>query len=93
MHPYVIGELALGHLPRRQEILSNLRLMQQSLVASHEEVLRFIDEHGLFGFGIGYIDAHLLAATRLTAGSRLWTRDNRLRDVAGRLGLSANASS
>lgn len=35
----------------------------------------------------GYIDAHLLAAVRLSAGAMLWTRDKSLRRVASTLGL------
>jgi len=46
-----------------------------------------IEEHSLFGRGIGYIDAHLLAAMRLTPGARLWTRDKRLSAVAANLQL------
>ena len=46
-----------------------------------------IDERQLFGLGIGYVDAHLLAATMLTTGARLWTRDKRLAAVASRHGL------
>jgi len=42
--------------------------------------------------GIGYVDAHLLAAARLTAGSKLWTRDRRLQAVAAQLGLAATLS-
>ena len=43
----------------------------------------------LFGRGIGYVDAHLLAAARLTAGTKLWTHDRRLQAVAAQLGLAA----
>jgi hypothetical protein len=39
--------------------------------------------------GIGYIDAHLLAAVRLTPGTLLWTRDKRLLEVATKLGVAA----
>jgi predicted nucleic acid-binding protein len=52
-------------------------------------MLYAIDRQGLFGLGIGYVDAHLLAAVQLTAGAKLWTRDRRLQTVAARLGLSA----
>jgi predicted nucleic acid-binding protein len=89
VHPFVIGELALGHLGPRRLILNTLLRMPQTIVASHDEVLNFIDQERLFGFGIGYVDAHLLAATRLTAGARLWTRDKRLRNIAENLTLAA----
>ncbi len=91
VHPFVIGELALGRLPQRDLILNTLHLMPQAIVASHQELLHFIDRHELFGLGIGYVDAHLLAAVRLTAGATtLWTRDKGLRGAAHRLTLAAN---
>jgi hypothetical protein len=43
--------------------------------ATDSEVLEFIARQFLFGRGIGYVDAHLLAAVRLTPGSWLWTLD------------------
>ena len=39
------------------------------------------------GRGIGYVDAHLLAAARL-AGAALWTRDKRLHAIAVELGVA-----
>ena len=89
-HPFVTGELALGNLQQRDTILSALDGLPQASVASDEEVMRFITQHALFGIGIGYIDAHLLAAARLSSGAMLWTRDKRLLAATVRLGLSAN---
>jgi predicted nucleic acid-binding protein len=86
-HPFVTGELALGNLRQRVLVLGALRELPQATVASDEEVFHFIDREALFGLGIGYIDAHLLAAVRLTAGASLWTRDRRLHSVAAQLGL------
>ena len=57
-------------------------------VASDSEVLFFIERHTLMGRGIGYIDAHLLAATSLAEQGRLWTRDKRLETVAASLNLA-----
>ena len=91
-HPFVIGELALGNLQPRDPFLSDLRDLPQAVVAEDEEVLRLIDRQALFGRGIGYVDAHLLAAARLTAGIRLWTRDRRLQAVAVELRLAAALS-
>jgi len=36
----------------------------------------------VYGLGIGYVDAQLLAATKLTVDARLWTDDNRLAAVS-----------
>ena len=91
-HPFVIGELSLGGLRRRDTFLSDLRDLPQATVAWDEEVLDLIEREALFGRGIGYVDAHLLAAARLTVGSKLWTRDRRLQTVAAQLGLAAALS-
>lgn len=56
-------------------------------VATDAEVLHFIDAHAPFGRGVGYVDAHLLAAVRLTAAAALWTGDKRLHGVE-QLGLA-----
>lgn len=89
-HRFVIGELALGNLQNRNIIISTLQNLPQATVASDEEVLRFIERQALFGSGIGYIDAHLLAATLLSPGSFLWTRDKRLLAESVRLGVCVN---
>ena len=91
-HPFVIGELALGSLRQRERILAALQNLPRTIVATDQEVLRFIDHQVLWGLGIGYIDAHLLASARLTAGTALWTRDKRLRAAAERLKLAAGIS-
>lgn len=85
MHPFVVGELACGELARRREVLDLLSTLPSSIVATDEETLRFIEHHRLMGKGIGYIDAHLLASVLLTEAARLWTRDKRLRAIAGQL--------
>ncbi len=89
-HRFVIGELALGSLQNRNIVLSTLQNIPQVTVASDEEVLHFIQNQSLFGTGIGYIDAHLLAAVRLTPGVLLWTRDKRLLAESARLGMCVN---
>lgn len=87
-HPWVTGELALGHLSQRDTVLGLLHNLPQATVATDVEVLTLIDHRQLYGLGIGYVDAHLLAATILTAGARLWTRDKRLQAVAVQLGVA-----
>lgn len=84
-HPFVIGELACGSMKHRREVLSALADLPTATVASDEEALLFIEEQALAGKGIGYIDAHLLASVRLTAGAVLWTRDKRLAALASAL--------
>ena len=86
-HAFVIGELACGNLSNRGELLMLLGNLPRLGVATDGEVLFYIEQHQLMGRGIGYIDAHLLAAVAIAAPIRLWTRDRRLAAVAGELGL------
>jgi predicted nucleic acid-binding protein len=87
IHPFVIGELALGHLRQPQAILRWLQLLPGAEAATYAEVLAFIEWHGMAGRGIGYVDVHLLASARL-GRSTVWTRDARLSGVAEGLGLA-----
>lgn len=87
-HPFVIGEIALGNLRQREIVLNALSDLPQASVATDAEVLHFITRHALFGRGVGYIDVHLLAAARLTAGASVWTLDKRLTDTAAQSGLA-----
>ena len=81
-HPFIVGELACGNLEDRSEILSRLGHLPSVPVATHSEVLFFIERNRLTGLGIGYVDLHLLAAVALAPPARLWTRDRRLEAVA-----------
>ena len=87
IHPYVIGEIALGQLPRRALILDLLATLPVVPVVSTKECLTFVERHHLFGRGIGYVDVHLLASAALAHETRLWTRDRRLFDAAAALGV------
>jgi len=91
-HPMIIGELALGTLRDRTTILGLLSDLPTTAVATSAEVLAFVDLHALYGAGLSLVDAHLLAALRLSARDRLWTRDRRLRGAADKLGVSADLS-
>jgi predicted nucleic acid-binding protein len=87
-HPFVVGELALGNLREREIVLNALSDLPRASIATDAEVLHFITRHDLFGRGIGYVDAHLLAGVRLTEDTQLWTNDKRLGGVAAQLGLA-----
>ncbi|HEY6102590.1 MAG TPA: type II toxin-antitoxin system VapC family toxin [bacterium] len=87
-HPFVIGELACGKLGNRAEVLSLLRVLPAAEIASHDEVLGFVERHRLYGRAIGWIDAHLLASARISSLA-LWTLDGPLHRVAGSLGIAA----
>jgi hypothetical protein len=86
VHPFVVGELACGSLRNRARILSDLQALPSAVSATHEEVMRVIEERKLWGFGIGWIDAHLLASS-LLLNCQLWTMDRRLVRAATGAGL------
>lgn len=85
-HPFVIGELACGNMPRRATTLRLLDALPKVPAARHDEVMRLVEAAGLSGSGLGWVDAHLLAAARMS-GTALWTLDRTLRRVAERLGV------
>jgi predicted nucleic acid-binding protein len=87
-HQVMPRELACCNLKNRKAVLSLLRDLPAAPVATDEEVLFFIERRGLMGKGIGYVDAHFLAAISMTGTGRLWTRDKRLSAVAGAIGLA-----
>ncbi|NNN16378.1 MAG: type II toxin-antitoxin system VapC family toxin [Acidimicrobiaceae bacterium] len=91
-HPLVVGEIALGRLVNRSEILALLANLAPAAIATHEETMFLIESHELWGRGIGLIDTQLLAATFLTPDTTLWTRDKRLHAVAIDLGCGYEES-
>jgi predicted nucleic acid-binding protein len=91
-HPFIVGELACGRMRNRSEVLALLQSLPRAPVASDDEALRYIDVHQLMGRGIGYVDVHLLASVALSGELRLWTRDRRLAEVAGELGVTYSPS-
>ena len=86
IHPFVVGELMLGGLPRdAMRILAELRRVR---IASTSEVAASIGWFGLAGTGIGYVDTHLLVAAKAIKGGCLLTHDRKLHAQAERLGLA-----
>ena len=89
LHPFVLGELAIGDLgPDRTQVLRDLEQLPRAFAVSDEEVMRFVEARRLFNRGIGWIDAHLLAST-LSSHGTLWTLDRQLTAAAARLKLPA----
>ena len=84
VHPFVIGELACGTMRRRAGVLADLSRMPQITAAEHEEVMTLVEARRLAGTGIGWTDAHLIAAA-LIARVDLWTLDRALGDVWKRI--------
>jgi Predicted nucleic acid-binding protein, contains PIN domain len=84
-HPFVVGELACGHMRNRDEILRLFLRLPAAPVASHAETLEFIEKRSLMGRGVGYVDVQLLASVALATSARLWTRNKPLASVAGQM--------
>ncbi|GGK30229.1 type II toxin-antitoxin system VapC family toxin [Salinarimonas ramus] len=89
MHPFVIAELMLGSLRNRHAVREMLEDLPELIVAGDTEIIPFIERSRLFGRGIGFVDAHLLAGVCLTPGAKLWTRDKRLARAASDLNVAA----
>ena len=87
MHPFVAGELACGNLKDRDAILSQLHALPAAKEASNADVLRLIGDRRLWGRGLGWVDAHLLASA-LLSNCPLWTLDSKLAKASKELGLS-----
>ncbi|HUL50924.1 MAG TPA: PIN domain-containing protein [Gemmatimonadales bacterium] len=88
-HAFVRGELALGQFKRREEIFLHFDRLPQIPVASHDEVLTFVEHHKIYGEGMGWVDAHLLAAALLSEVS-VWTLDTALERAARTLGINVD---
>lgn len=89
VHPFVAGEIACGSLRSRHEVLDPLDALPRAPQATDVEVRTLLERRALFGRGIGWIDAHLIASA-LLANVPLWTLDRRLlaaADAAGAMVL------
>ena len=86
LHPFVLGELSLGVLSPRAEVLQLLAALDAPRVAQHAEVMDLIERTPLWGRGIGWVDAHLLASALLDH-LRLWTLDAPLGRAASSLSV------
>ncbi|MDX2181015.1 MAG: PIN domain-containing protein [Bryobacteraceae bacterium] len=86
MHPGVLGELACGTLPNRARTVAALRWVFPAVAVNDEDVHYLIESRGLWGKGIGWVDAALLAAA-LLGKYEFWTYDKRLDAVARQLGI------
>lgn len=84
----VLGELALGSMRNRAELLSSLAGLPSTTRATHSEVMHLIEQQQLYGVGLSLVDAYLLASVLLTESASLWTRDKKLHAAAEDLGIA-----
>jgi len=89
IHPFLIGELALGSLRERTKTLAYLDGLPRVRVARLDEVRQMIEARSLYSQGIGLTDAHLIASIFVTPSTQLWTKDKALRRIAEALGIHA----
>lgn len=88
-HPLIVTELACGTPPApRSRTLTDIATLPQARQATLDEVRDFIEREKLYGLGCGVVDLALLASTLLTPGSRLWSLDRRLVELAQRFDVA-----
>jgi predicted nucleic acid-binding protein len=88
-HPLIVTELACGTPPApRSRTLTDIATLPQARQATLDEVRSFIEREKLYGLGCGVVDLALLASTLLTPGSRLWSLDRRLVELAQRFDVA-----
>jgi len=89
-HDAIIGELVLGGLGPRQEML--LERLPKAPPVTDAEVIAFIKHRKLMRRGIGWVDVHLLASA-LVAPATFWSADSKLSDVATELAIAFSSKS
>jgi predicted nucleic acid-binding protein len=90
IHPFIVAELALGSLRERLKTLAWLDFLPRVRVAQIGEVREMVEMRSLFGRGIGFTDAHLIASCLIHPPMLLWTSDKRLRTVAESCSIAAD---
>lgn len=86
-HPCVIGELFVGSLAHRGMMMEFMQGLPKVAEAEPGETLAFIENRRIWGRGLQWNDAILLASA-LVDGTALWTLDRRLAAAAEELGIS-----
>jgi len=80
-HELIYGELLIGDPNGRESVLEAYEQIPHAPVVPHGEVVAIVRSREVYGRGIGWIDAHLLASA-LVDRTPLWTADARLSAVA-----------
>jgi predicted nucleic acid-binding protein len=88
-HPLVVGELSMGCLKDRAQTLWSLARLGRPPIATDAETHQMVDARRLWGRGIQWNDARILASA-VIGGVKLWTVDYRLAEIALEMGVSWN---
>ena len=86
-HPIVIGELSMGTLKGREQTLWDLTRLGRPQLATDMETRQMVEARRLWGRGIGWNDAKILASV-VIGDCLLWTNDRRLREIAEEMNVS-----
>lgn len=86
-HPIVVGELTMGTLKNRQQTIFDLSQLSRPPLASFSETRQMVESRQLWGRGIQWNDARILASYIL-GEVPLWTFDLRLKEIARELGFA-----
>jgi predicted nucleic acid-binding protein len=88
-HPLIVLELACGTPPApRGRTLGDLKKLQQSVIATTEEMLELLEREQFQDLSCGAVDMSLLASVLLTPDTLLWTVDKHLDDLATRMSVA-----
>jgi predicted nucleic acid-binding protein len=86
-HPIVVGELGMGNLSNREMTLWDLTRLGRPTLATDGETRQMVEGRRLWGRGIGWNDAKILASV-VIGNCFLWTCDRRLDAVAEEMGVA-----
>ena len=86
-HPIVIGELSMGTLRTRDRTLWDLTRLGRPQLATDMETRHMVEANRLWGRGIGWNDAKILASV-VIGNCLLWTGDRRLAECAAEMGVA-----
>jgi predicted nucleic acid-binding protein len=89
VHPLVRLELALGSIANRDEVLRDLSLLPQAVIADTDELFRLVELRKFYRRGLGVTDLHLIASALFDKSLTIWTRDRRLGEAAEEFGVRA----
>ncbi len=88
-HPIVVGELSMGTLRERRQTVIDLAKLNRPPIASFAETRQMVESRRLWGRGIQWNDANILASSVL-GGVPLWTFDLRLKAISEEMGVNFN---
>lgn len=86
-HPIIVGELSMGTLKDRRQTVIDLAKLNRPPIASFSETRQMVESRRLWGRGIQWNDANILASSVL-GGIPLWTFDLRLKAISEEMGVN-----